>query len=360
MMTRTCLPLALLISLIGIAALPGADAPGASKTFIDYFLPLPITHPLPTTAWGVASVGPRDQDNGLEDPTLAHWDYWDGRIIKSPDGRFHIFASRWDQAGGHMAWHTSQAIHAVSQHLFGPYVDQGLCWPDDRDGKGHNVCALVLPDGRYAIVVSETRPGDVFVSVSPDGPWTHLGRIAVASNEFSALGRMSNVSPMVRPDGSYEIIARSGAIWISTTGILGPYVVQGPSIYPSVQGLVLKNLEDPTMWYSGGFYHIIVNSWSLRKAFHLTSKDGIHDWVYRGLAYDPTRDFIRYADGTVNHWNKLERPSVYLEDGHVIAVTLAVIDVPKESEKGNDGHGSKILVLPFDGAGLDRDLQTQP
>ena len=54
----------------------------------------------------------------------------------------------------------------------------------------------------------------------------------------------------------------------------------------------------------------------------------------------------------------LERPSVFIENGHVAAVTLAVIDVPKEQEKGNDNHGSKVVVIPFDGAALDRALQS--
>ena len=335
-----------------------ADAsPASQKTFIDYFLPIPPQGPLSKDAWGTATVGPRDPKNGLEDPTLAQWDYWDGRIVKTPDGKYHLYASRWDQSKGHFNWVHSKAIRAVSKSLFGPYVDQGLCWPDNEDGKGHNVTALKLPDGRYAVVVSETRPGDVFVSNSPDGPFTHLGSIKVAKNEYQDLGRMSNVSVMIRPDGDFEIIARSGAIWISKTGILGPYTVQGPSIYPAITDLDQHNLEDPVIWYSGGLYHILVNSWSDRKAFHLTSKDGITGWTYRGLAYDPTRDFIRYTDGTVNHWNKIERPGVYLENGHVTALTFAVIDVPKEEEKGNDGHGSKIIVVPFDGAGLDRDLQ---
>ena len=67
--------------------------------------------------------------------------------------------------------------------------------------------ALVLPDGRYAVVVSETRPGDVFVSKSMDGPWEHLGSIQVDANGFDARnGRMSNVSIMVRPDGAFEIV----------------------------------------------------------------------------------------------------------------------------------------------------------
>jgi hypothetical protein len=119
----------------------------------------------------------------------------------------------------------------------------------------------------------------------------------------------------------------------------------------------VRNLEDPVVWYSGRFYHIVVNSWSARKAYHLTSTDGIHNWMLRGLAYDPTADFVRYTDGTVNHWNKMERPGVYIEDGHVAAVTIASIDVPKEEDKGNMPHGSKVIVIPFDGVSFDRDLQ---
>jgi hypothetical protein len=104
---------------------------------------------------------------------------------------------------------------------------------------------------------------------------------------------------------------------------------------------------------------VVVNGWGPRKAFHLTSVDGINDWKYRGVAYDPTTDFIRYTDGTVNRWDKLERPSVYVENGHVVAVTLAAIDIPKDDIKGNTPHGSKILVIPFDGEALDRDLQKE-
>ena len=48
---------------------------------------------------------------------------------------------------------------------------------------------------------------------------------------------MSNVSLMVRPDGKFEIVAASGAIMISTDGILGPYKLQGRSIYPDLPGL---------------------------------------------------------------------------------------------------------------------------
>jgi hypothetical protein len=336
----------------------GVASPAADKTLIDYFLPTPIVGSLVSNVWGAPGVFPRDPQNGLEGTTVRQWYYWDGQIIKAPDGKYHMFASRWDQSRGHGGWWGSSAVHAVSDKLVGPYIDKGLCWPDNQNGKGHNVTALVLPDGRYAVVVSETRPGDVFVSKSLDGPWEQLGSIHVDANGFNARdGRMSNVSVMVRPDGDFEIVPRSGAILISTNGILGPYKIQGPSVYPQVAGLPLRNLEDPVVWFSGGLYHIVVNGWSDRKAYHLASPDGIKNWTFRGLAYDPTTDFVRYTDGTVNHWHKLERPGVLIENGHVTCFTFAALDVPKEQQKGNDTHGSKVIVVPFDGAALDRDLQ---
>ena len=324
------------------------------RMFIDYFQPTPVKGKLAKDVWGAPDVGPRDPDNGLEDRDLKHWCYWDGTILQGDDGKWHMFASRWPENLGHGGWRQSLAIHAVSEDVMGPYTDKGPCWPDDQGGKGHNVTALKMPDGRYAITISETRPGEVFASKSPDGPWKSLGRITVANNpKWFA----SNVTPVLRPDGRYMIVQRSGAIMLAKD-IVGPYEIQGPSIYPEIKELPkpYNKLEDPVVWYSGGLYHIVVNSWAMRKAFHLTSTDGISNWTFRGIAYDPTIDFIRYTDGSVNHWNKIERPGVVMKDGHVAYFTFAVIDVPKEQEKGNDRHGSKVIVVPFDGKALDRDM----
>ncbi|PTX91268.1 glycoside hydrolase family protein [Opitutus sp. ER46] len=333
-----------------------ATPAGKTKSFIDYFRPIPMQGPLTSELWGAPGVLPRDPHNGLED-TANRYCYWDGQILRGEDGKYRLFASRWDEARGHNGWKDSVGISAISDGLLGPYVDRGLMWPTDQRGKGHNVTALRLPDGRYAVVVSETRQGDVFVSASLDGPWTHLGQIVTHGDVRK---RASNYSVMLRPDGRFQIVPRSGQILISETGVLGPYEAQGPSIYPKVAGLEQRDLEDPCVWYSGGRFHIVVNSWSQRRAFHLTSKDGITGWTLRGVAYDPRVDFVRYTDGTVNRWDKLERPAVVIEGGHVVAVTLAVLDVPKDQEMGNDRHGNKIIVIPFDGAALDRDLANAP
>lgn len=355
---------------------PGADvAPTLGpKPFIGYFKPMPRGR-LSTTAWGAKTVGPRDQRNGLEDTAMARSNYWDGQILKGSDGKYRMFASRWDQALGHKAWGDSLAVSAFSETLYGPYRDNGLMWPDNQGGRGHNVTALRLHDGRYAIVVSETRNGDVFVSDSIDGPWRRLGAIRLDQSNFQLVktpgdvavrndpaakpARAANFSVMLRPDGAYQIVPRSGQILVSRTGILGPYTVMGDSVYRGLSGLPqgdMRAFEDPVTWFSGGWHHIVVNQWRERRAYHLISRDGITQWRVQGLAYEPGADFIRYADGTLNHWNKLERPGVVLENGHVVAMTFAVVDTPKDEQTGGNGHGSKIIVVPFDGAALDRDL----
>jgi len=82
------------------------------KPFIDYFQPVPVSGNLSKDVWGAGTVGPRDLNNGLEDPTMKHWNYWDGKILPGPDGKYRVFASRWDQAMGHTGWFRSNAVEA--------------------------------------------------------------------------------------------------------------------------------------------------------------------------------------------------------------------------------------------------------
>ena len=52
------------------------------KPFTSYFRAIPVRGELSTSAWGAKEVGPRDPANGLEDPTLTRWNYWDGQILR--------------------------------------------------------------------------------------------------------------------------------------------------------------------------------------------------------------------------------------------------------------------------------------
>src|SRR5947199_4229235 len=116
--------------------------------------------------------------------------------------------------------------------------------------------------------------------------------------------------------------------------------------------------EDPVIWFSGGQYHVLYDYPGDRVGYPLTSADGIHDWTDQGLAYDPryAMQIFSDTDGTVDHWFKMERPSVLVENGLITHVTFAVADVNKDNQiPAGSNHGSKVIVVAFDGAAFDRD-----
>lgn len=342
--------------------------------FMDCFLPMPVMDPdgLSADCWGVSEVGPRDRHNGLEDNDMSDYSYWDGGIIKDEiSGKYYMFASRWDQRGGHEGetvdgvwypgWKGSEAVYAVSDNLYGPYEDQGQIWPDYHEGAGHNVYPFVLSEKdplygegyRYGIVLGDPWEiqGTIHVSrtLEDGGDWTHLDQMN-CDGSFT----MTNISIIVRPDGRYEAISRNGDI-ATADSVNGPWHVESNGLWWNLPGLdtAENDMEDPVLWYSDGLYHCIVNKWNAKQAYYMTSYDGLTNWTLQeGAAYTPYQNFLRYEDGTENNWIKLERPNVYIENGELKAMLLSVINVEKNEDKPNDQNGSKIIVTPFDGAAL--------
>jgi len=396
---------------IFVTSIPFAAAPAAAKSFIDYFLPAPITTPLTSNAWGCTASGatpanctqgsgvlPRDTGNGIESPKNPPANYyWDGNIVKA-NGKFHLFATRWSGSSGfNPGWLSSDPIHAVGgTNPLGPYVDKGFAYSNSGFGSdphhGHNLQVLTLLDGTYAMVVSEVVPWTILTSKSVDGPWTPCPGspgpgLSIPSSGFGGNNSYaSNVSVVVRPDGNFESIQRHGVIALSTTGVCGPYKAQQPtntyqssdavpaaskaSIFPNrqkhldplgpsrVEG-TYSVAEDPVIWYSGGLYHVLYDYPGDRVGYHLTSVDGIHNWTDRGYAYDPrdAKKLFSYTDGTVSHWFKMERPQILVQNGLITHVTFAVADVNKDNQiPAGSNHGSKVIVIPFDGVAFDKDF----
>jgi hypothetical protein len=368
-----------------------------NKTFIDYIKPAPIVcSPLSSATWGVAGVLPRDTCQGIESAQGAGVPpadyYWDGQIIKANDGKYHMFMSTWPgtSPNGFGDWTSSNAFHAVSSMgVEGPYVRQDYVYSSH---KGHNVSAAQLLDGTYVVVVSEIVPFTIYKSTSLDGPWTACpGGELIQPNGVTTNSPTpcnpggpcndshwdSNVSLVARPDGRFEIVQRHGFIAIADT-LCGPYKMQKPtwdypaanrpnvdSIYPKrtsnplVSNPTYAWEEDPHIWYSAGTYHVIYSGSGDRVGWHLYSPDGINHWKDGGLAYSPRvyQQVFCYEGSTVcTQWYKSERPGVVLENGHPTHITLAVADVDKDyAIPEGSNHGSKVVVLPFDGVTFDQD-----
>jgi hypothetical protein len=381
-----------IVGLVTSIGLTGVAHAQTTKTFIDYLQPTPITcAPLSSATWGVAGVLPRDTCNGIESAKAAgvapDYYYWDGKIIRAQDGTYHLFMSTWaGSAGFNPGWTGSESYHAVStEGVLGPYSRQGYVFTNNGSHHGHNTSACELPDGTYAVVVSEVVPFTIYKSSSLDGPWTACPNPSgelIKTNGVNAGGDThwdSNVSLTARNDGKFEIVQRHGLIAIADT-ICGPYLMQKPtwtypkanlpsidSIYPhrtsqpdpAISNPTYAWEEDPTIWYSGGRYHVLYQSSTDRIGYELSSPDGIHDWKDGGLAYDPRmyQKIFGYVGSTTHtQWYKMERPGVVLENGHVSHVTWAVADVDKDNQiPAGSNHGSKVVVVPFDGAAFDAD-----
>jgi MYXO-CTERM domain-containing protein len=360
---------------LGVAALlvsASLAATASAKPFIEYLKPTPTVAPLSSASWGVAGVLPRDLSNGIESAKGAgvHPDYyyWDGQIIRAKDGKYHLFMSTFSgDTNFGTGWLNSDAYHAISQsNVLGPYQRQDYVYSNNGSHKGHNVSAVELPDGSYAVVVSEVVPFTIYKSNSLDGPWT-------GCQPTSQVGA-SNISLFPRHDGKFEIVERNGTIAISDT-LCGTYVKQKPivsypqagadSIYPkrtSIPGVsnpAFTWQEDPHIWRSAGVYHVIYSGSGDRVGWHLYSTDGVN-WKDNGYAWSP-RDYqkIFCYEGTTTctQWYKMERPGVVLQEGHPTHITWAVADVDKDNQVlPGTNHGTKIIVVPFDGVTFDKDF----
>jgi hypothetical protein len=371
---------------VGFSGLASAQT---KKTFIDYLRPTPVTcSPLSSASWGVAGVLPRDLCNGIESHKGAavppEFYYWDGQIIRAKDGKYHMFMSTWSgSAGFNPGWTGSDAFHAISsQGVLGPYERQDYVYSNNGSHRGHNVSAVELPDGTYAVVVSETVPFTIYQASSLAGPWKGCQASIQANgiNYGSDANFASNVSLFPRHDGKYEIVQRHGLIGIADS-LCGPYKLQKPTwaypaanrpsydtIYPkrtSIPGVTNPTFaweEDPHIWRSGGVYHVLYSGSGDRVGWHLYSTDGINNWTDDGLAFNPRlyQKIFCYEGGTTcSQWYKMERPGVVLQDGHPTHITWAVADVDKDNQiPANSNHGSKVIVVPFDGVAFDNDFGT--
>jgi hypothetical protein len=375
--------------ILAYGSLCGVARAQTTKGFMDYLKPTPITcSPLSSATWGVAGVLPRDTCNGIESTNGAGvaptYLYWDGQIIAGKDGTFHMFMSTWaDSAGFNPGWTNSESYHATSNSVLGPYTRKDYVWSSGSH-HGHNTSAVELPDGTYAVIVSEVVPFTIYTSSSLDGPWTACPNSSgelIQTNGLSNCGDGhldSNVSLFPRSDGKFEIVQRHGIIAIANT-VCGPYTVQKPtwtypaantptcdtSVYPKrtsipeVSNPTFTWEEDPHIWLSGGTYHIIYSGSGDRVGWHVYSSDGLTNWKDGGYAWSP-RDYQKifcYEGGTTcNQWYKMERPGVVLENGHPTHITWAVSDVDKDNSiPGGSNHGSKVIVVPFDGVTFDND-----
>ena len=100
------------------------------------------------------------------------------------------------------------------------------------------------------------------------------------------------------------------------------------------------------IWRGPVQYHMIVNDWMGRIAYHLRSRNGVQWKVDPGEAYMPGVSV--YEDGKREEWYKYERPKIFRDEyRRAMQINFAVIDSPKGDDKPNDNHNSKNIGIPL-------------
>jgi len=298
--------------------------------FMDRFEPMPLLGRRTAETWGVDAVKPRDVLNGIEE---AEWSYWGGNILQAEDQTYHLFVCRWreDSPKGHMAWRGSEVVRAVSKDRMGPYKVAEVIGP------GHNPEAYRLNDGRYVCYVMEAY----YLGMTLTGPWERK-QFEFDPRDRKIVANLSNMSFSQREDGSYLMVNRGGGMWVSRDGISTWEQVTQGSNYPKVEG----RFEDPVLWRTKVQYHMIVNDWHGRIAYHLRSKNGTHWKVDAGEAYMP--GIAVSEDGKSDDWYKYERIKMFLDEhGRATQANFAVIDYNKWEDLPNDIHSSKNISIPL-------------
>ncbi len=275
---------------------------------------------------------------------LPDWHVWGSSAIDGPDGRVHLFTSRWPTESGFRGWSThSEIMHSAGDSAEGPFevVDAPL---RGRGGRHWDAAMVHNPtihefDGRYYLFHIGNLDGRPFTqqigaAVSDDlyGPWMRLDEPLLGPGMYRAWDWLMATNPAIvrHPNGQFWLyykswdlkdLKRKMGLAISDH-VLGPYEKhpENPIVDYSPEG---KQVEDAYVWVQDGLFYMLMaddNEGVVRKhgGALITSEDGIH-WSEPVLGYETTD--VYFPGEPVR---RFERPQVLIRDGRPAYLYLAM------------------------------------
>ncbi len=291
---------------------------------------------------------------------LSDYNVWCCSPIYAPDGKVHLFYSRWKNEAGHSGWITCCEIaHAVADRPEGPYetVDvaitpRGGTWWDATTC--HNPTIHKVGD-QYVLFYMGTSDGTAYtkrtgmaVSNSLYGPWKRTDRPIIEPDpDPTAWNSMCTTNPaFVRhPNGEFWLYYKSWRIndWEkdianglkAATAEVGKFTNRqyGLATAKSLEGpwekvgdspiIDLRHLgenaqsEDAYIWVEDGTFKMIMRDmgyWNHTYGLLFESDDGIR-WDQPTVAfYEGSRYFPEPPNG-LDREGRLERPQLLMRNG---------------------------------------------
>jgi hypothetical protein len=276
---------------------------------------------------------------------------WCNSPIEGPDGKIHVFFSRWPKDKSMSGWtNSSEIAHAVADKPEGPYkyvstvlAPRGEGYWDATTCHNPNIHFV---DGKYALFFIgnsngklDTQRIGLATADSLFGPWNrpdepllHPGKVGDWDDHCT-----TNPSFLKHPNGEYWLYYKS----FDTEGYVNPkFEVRGNRKYglaiaKSLQGPYVKyegnpvidyhtmgnnqQCEDAFTWYDGEKFNMLARDlgvFGIDKGLYMSSKDGKH-WSEPLIAYQELSKYVNQppAPKHLNRYGRAERPQVLFQNG---------------------------------------------
>ena len=277
---------------------------------------------------------------------------WCNSPIYGPDGKVHVFFSRWKAEKKMGGWiNSSEIAHAVADSPESPfvYVDTVLAprGPGFWDGTTCHNPHIQYFEGKYCLFYmgnsngkTDTKRIGLATAESLNGPWKRADQPLLEPGRTGSWDDHCTTNPAVirQPNGQYWLYYKS---WNTkdyvtstdpairgnrkyglavSTNLEGPYAKYwgNPIIDFSGKGTNAQ-FEDAFVWREEGKFKLLgrdMGFYSHDVGLYFESKNGL-EWKKPEIGYLPMHDYVAEppAPENLNRYGRLERPQLLMHDG---------------------------------------------
>ena len=280
--------------------------------------------------------------------SVQGWFVWCGSMVRTPDGKCHLFLSMWEEKWGfEYGWATHSKIgYAIAEKPDGKYEFQRIIFEGsgkatgwDRDSV-HNPYAIyhdgifyIYYSGNHGNGVYDIHTGNQQIGIAcaknPLEEWTRFDE-PLYENRIGKFDESGTTNPSVckTPDGRFCMIYKCWSYRLPYNGKvsfgiafadhpMGPWKREDITIFDTPRALFAA--EDPCVYIQGGKFYCILKDMGnfyipdrYRTMIRFESKDGF-EWKPADTFFFRSRNMQFEGKGEQLLF-RMERPFLYLEN----------------------------------------------
>ncbi|MBN1974277.1 MAG: glycoside hydrolase family protein [Sedimentisphaerales bacterium] len=291
---------------------------------------------------------------------MKDWYVWGTSPINGPDGKVHVFFSRWPASRRMGGWiNRSEIAHAVADKAEGPYENiETILSPRGEGFWDATTCHnphIQKIDGKYCLFYmgnsngkTNTKRVGLATADSLSGPWQRRDKplIEPGGEDMWDNHCTSNPSFVKHPNGRFWLYYKSwnsSDYYNSADPAIRGNRKYGLAIADSLEGPYIKFKGNPVIDYSGlgdnrqiedayvfiedGKFKMVSRDMGIfnhEVGLYLESDDGIK-WSQPKIAYHQVSKYVEQppAPGHLTKYGRFERPQILIRDGKPVYLFTA-------------------------------------